>query len=389
MPSRTRRLVPLVLATVCTQSSIVVLAPLIVAIGRDLGASVSAIGVARAVLAGAAVAVSLLIGPLIDRVGVRPLLVAGAALALAGAGATAAAPSLPLFYLAHAVTGAGVACLLSAGFAGVAATFSDEDAPWAMGYVVGAQSLAWIVGNPLIGLLADAGGWRLAYVVPGSVALLALVAGLWTPRERRRAEHVGGPLEGLAKVLREPSARRWVVAELVAYSAWTAELTFAGAFYIEMYDVDEAVVGSLLAVGSVVFLLSSLSTERLVTRLPRRPVLVAAALGMGVLFVPVLGLSPSVGFTLGLFCVLALFAGVRSTGSSALGLLQLPKRPGAMMGARTASAQLGYLVGALVGGAVLAVSNFRMLGLVLFAGMALSAGLLSRVSDPQAAAQRA
>ncbi|HLM25356.1 MAG TPA: MFS transporter [Thermoleophilaceae bacterium] len=377
------------LATVCTQSSIVVLAPLIVAIGRNLGASVSAVGVARAVLAGVAVAVSLLIGPLIDRVGVRPLLISGAALALAGAAATAAAPSLPLFYLAHAITGSGVACLLSAGFAGIAATFSDEDASWAMGYVVGAQSLAWIVGNPLIGLLADAGGWRLAYLVPGSVAAAALLTGRSAPRTRGGAEDVGGPLEGLATVLREPSARRWVVAELVAYSAWTAELTFAGAFYIQMYGVDEAVVGSLLAIGSVVFLASSLSTERLVTRLPRRPVLVCAAVGMGVLFVPVLGLSPSVGFTLGLFCLLALCAGVRSTGSSALGLVQLPGRPGAMMGARTASAQLGYLVGALVGGAVLALSGFGTLGLVLFAGMTLSAALLSRVSDPQTAAPRA
>jgi predicted MFS family arabinose efflux permease len=378
-----------VLATICTQSSIVVLAPLIVAIGDDLGASVSAVGVARAVLAGVAVAVSLVIGPLIDRVGVRPLLIAGAGLAMTGAGATAAAPTLPLFYLAHAVTGSGVACLLSAGFAGVASTFSDEDAPWAMGYVVGAQSLAWIVGNPLIGLLADAGGWRLAYLVPATVAFVALIAGLSAPRARRRAGHAGGPLEGLATVLREPSARRWVVAELVAYSAWTAELTFAGAFYIEMYDVDEAVVGSLLAVGSVVFLISSLSTERLVSRLPRRPVLVAAGLGMGALFLPVLGFAPSVGFTLGLFCVLALLAGVRSTGSSALGLLQLPGRPGAMMGARTASAQLGYLVGALVGGAVLALTGFGTLGIVLFAGMVLSAVLLSRVSDPQAEARRA
>jgi predicted MFS family arabinose efflux permease len=153
--------------------------------------------------------------------------------------------------------------------------------------------------------------------------------------------------------------------------------------------VDEGVVGSLLAVGSVVFLFSSLSTERLVTRLPRRQVIVAAGLGMGALFLPVLGLSPSVGFTLGLFCVLALFAGVRSTGSSALGLLQLPERPGAMMGARTASAQLGYLVGALVGGAVLALTGFGTLGIVLFAGMVLSAVLLSRVSDPQASASRA
>jgi len=381
--------VPLVLATVATQSSIVVLAPLLVEIGRDLGGSVSAVGQARAVLAGVAVAVSLSIGHLIDRVGVRPLILAGAGLGLAGAGATAAAPSLPLFFAAHAITGAGVACLLSAGFAGVAATFSEEDGAWAMGYVVGAQSLAWIVGNPLIGLLADAGGWRLSYVVPASACAVALIAGLTLPRSRPSGAPLGGPREGLLAVMREPSARRWAIAELVAYSAWTAELTYAGAFYVQNYGVDETIVGSLLAVGSVVFLISSLSTERLVSRLPRRPVLVASALGMGVMLVPVLNLSPSVGFTLGLFCVLALFAGVRSTGSSALGLLQLPERPGSMMGARTASAQLGYLIGAVVGGVVLALAGFGALGFVLFAGMAVSAGLLARVSDPQAAAPRA
>jgi len=382
--SRPRRLLPLVLATVATQSSIVVLAPLLVEIGGDLGASVAAVGQARAVLAGVAVAVSLLVGPLIDRLGIRPLILAGAALAVAGAGATAAAPTLGMFFAAHAVTGAGVACLLSAGFAGVAATFDGADAAWAMGYVVGAQSLAWIVGNPLIGLLAETGGWRLSYLVPGAVSLLALAAGFTLPRTRGASGHVGGPAEGLTAVLREPSARRWAVAELVAYSAWTAELTYAGAFYIQMYGVDEAAVGVLLAVGSIVFLGASLSTERLVARLPRRPVLVASALGMGVMLVPVLNLAPSVGFTLALFCVLAVFAGVRSTGSSSLGLVQLPERPGSMMAARTASAQLGYLIGAVVGGAVLAAAGFGALGFVLFAGMALSAALLARVNDPQA-----
>ena len=53
--SRPRLLLPLVLATIATQSSIVVLAPIVVEIGRDLGASVSAVGVARSVMAGVAV----------------------------------------------------------------------------------------------------------------------------------------------------------------------------------------------------------------------------------------------------------------------------------------------------------------------------------------------
>ena len=106
---------------------------------------------------------------MIDRMGVRPLILTGAAGTGRGGGDRRGALARALF-VAHAVTGAGVACLLAAGFAGVAATFADGDAAWAMGWVVGAQALAWIVGNPLIGVLADAGGWRLSYLVPGAAA---------------------------------------------------------------------------------------------------------------------------------------------------------------------------------------------------------------------------
>jgi predicted MFS family arabinose efflux permease len=377
-----RRLVPLVLATVATQSSIVVLAPLVVEIARDLDTSVSAVGLARSVMAGTAVAVSLAIGPVIDRVGVRPLILSGAGLAMAGAGAAAAVPALPFFYAAHLLTGAGVACLLSAGFAGVAAYFPSDRAAWAMGYVVGAQSIAWIAGNPLIGALAES-SWRLAYAVPATIAALALAAGLTAPRVRPTAPDEDARA-GLSAVFRDRSARRWTLAELVAYSAWTAELTYAGAFYIESYGTSEATVGVLLAVGSVVFLVGSLNTERLLARLPRRPTIAAAALAMGTMLIPVLNITPSVGFTLSAFCVMALFASFRSTGASALGLDQMPSRPGSMMGARTAGAQLGYMIGAALGAAVLAMADFGTLGFVLFAGMAWSALLILGVSDPRA-----
>jgi predicted MFS family arabinose efflux permease len=381
--ARGRALLPLVLATVATQSSIVVLAPIMVDIGRDLDASLSEVGLARSVLAATAVAVSLAIGPLIDRTGVRPLLLAGALCAFAGAGLTAASPSLLPFYAAHVVTGMGVACLLSAGFAGVPAYFGQEQAAWAVGWVVGAQSVAWIAGNPVIGLLAEGGSWRLAYLVPAATAGMALAAALLAPRGRRSAD-AGGAGDGLAAVFRDPSARRWSAAELVAYSAWTAELTYAGAFYIESYGVDESEVGFLLSVGSIVFLVVSTNTARLTERIPRKALIVVSGLLMGAILVPVLNLTPSVWFTLGLFCAMAMFAALRSTAASALGLAQLPGRPGAMMGARTASSQLGYMIGAAAGGGVLALADFGALGFVLFAGMAISALLIARVHDPLA-----
>jgi predicted MFS family arabinose efflux permease len=383
---RFRRLLPLVLATTATQASIVVLAPLLVEIGHSLDTSVSAVGVARSVLAGTAFAGSLAIGPLIDRIGVRPLIVRGAALALLGAVATAAAPALPVFYAAHAITGLGVACLLSAGFAGVASYFDGDDVTWAMGYVVGAQSLAWILGNPVVGTLAHAVSWRLSYVVPAAICLAALVAGLLLRPVPGRVAVDGEPdsiRDGLRAVFGERSARRWTISELTAYSAWSAELTYAAAFYVREYDTSVATIGFLLAGGSVVFLATSLNAARLLARVPRKPLLVACAFGMGIVLVPILNWAPSVAGTFVMFCTMALFAGVRLAGSSALGLEQLPARPGAMMGARTAAAQLGYTIGAAGGGVVLALWGFGTLGFILFAGMVASGLLLAGVDDPQ------
>jgi predicted MFS family arabinose efflux permease len=105
---------------------------------------------------------------------------------------------------------------------------------------------------------------------------------------------------------------------------------------------------------------------------------------MGVMLIPMLNVTPSVFVTLGFFFVLAFFASVRSTASSGMGLQQLPGRPGSMMGARTASAQLGYMIGAAGGGLVLALADFGTLGFVLFGGMVLAGWLISRVTDPQA-----
>lgn len=382
MGSRRSRLIPLALATMATQACIVVLAPIVAEVGRDLGMSISAVGQARTVLAGTAVIASLLVGPLIDRLGVRPLILWGSALAIVGNGAVAASPWVVWFFAAHLIVGVGVACLLSAGFAGVASYFDDGDLPWAMGYVVAAQSISWIVGNPIIGLLTDAISWRAAYIVPATIGLISLGAALSAPEGKLAGAEPGGALSGLRSVLADASARRWAIAELVAYGAWTAELTYAGAFYVETYDTPESALGFLLAAGSFVFMVVSVRSASITERFGRRRSVVFGAIAMGVMIVPLMNYTPAVWVTLVLFTFMATFAAIRSTGSSVLGLDQLPAQPGSMMAARTTSAQLGYVIGAAVGGVVLALSDFGALGFVLFAGMCFSALLVLRVEDP-------
>jgi len=379
-PSDRARLAPLMLATMASQALLVVLGPTIVAIGADLGASVGAVGQARSITAGIAIAASVAIARRVDTVAISRLLAFGAGLAIIGCVTVAAAPTLAVFLLAHLLVGVSLACLLSAGFAGVAA-FAQKRRAWAIGYVAGANALAWIVVAPIVGIVADLFSWRAAQAVPAAIALAAMLAA------PAAAPVPSGPaVPRLRALFSQRSARRWIGAELVAYGAWSALLTFVGAFFIETLAVREAVVGWLLAGGAAAYFAAATRRAGLLDAIPRRKLVAAVALLMAILFVVELNLAGSAAFAVGIFCLLGLAAGVRTPVSSGLGLEQLPDHPGAMMAARTAATQLGYLLGAVIGGAVIARARYGTLGILLAAGMAASAWLVLRVDDPREAA---
>jgi predicted MFS family arabinose efflux permease len=373
------RLAPLVLATTAAQGLLVVLVPTMVEAGREFGASVGAVGQARAITAASAVVASLIVARLFDRVGLRRLLAAGATFAVVGSAAIATAPSLGAFLAAHGVIGIAFACLLSGSLAGVAAFPREQSAP-AMGYVIGAGGLAWIVVSPLGGVLTDALSWRVAHAVPAAVAVAALVAARWaTPPSavaapRRRT--------GLLDVVADRRARRWMLAELAAWFVWAAELTYGGAFLIERHSVSETAAGAVFAVAAAAFFLSSVRSARLARRFARPRLVASAALAMAILIPLQFSVAPSVWVTLAFLCVIALCSGVRASASAALGLAQAPGSPSTMTAAQTAITQLGYLIAALAGAGMLNSSGYADLGLVLGGGLLVSAALVTRVADP-------
>ena len=158
-------------------------------------------------------------------------------------------------------------------------------------------------------------------------------------------------------------------------------LTFVGAFFIDTFDVRAGAAGWLLAAGAAAYFAAATRSERLVARFPRRQLVAVSALAMAAVLPLLLGVASSVAVAAVLFCLAGVTAGVRTPASSGLGLVQIPDHPGTMMAARTGATQLGYLIGAIVGGAVIAVSGYGALSIVLSAGMAASAFLVLRVRD--------
>ena len=368
------RLMPLVLATMASQSLLVVLAPTMVATAAELEASEGVVGQARSVTAGVAIAASVVIGSRVQRLGVRAMVRRSAGLAVVASGVVAVSPTLPVFLAAHVLVGMAFAGLLTAGFAGLA-SFAGKQRRWALGYVAGANALAWVIANPLVGGLTDWASWRLAYAVPAGLALAALLAA-----GGAAAIPAGSAPPRMRTVFADPSARRWMTAELMAYGAWTAVLTFIGAFLIGRLGVTEASAGWFLAGGAAAYFAASTHSGALMERITPRKLTAVCALVMAALVAAQFSVA-SVPSAVAIFCLTGLTAGIRTPAATALALQQRADHPGAMMAARTAVTQLGYLVGAVIGGAVIVGAGYGTLGGVLAAGMVVSALLVLRVGE--------
>lgn len=373
--SRWRVLTPLVLATMASQSLLVVLAPTIVAISRDLDTSVATVGQARSITAAVSIIVSVAIISRGEALTVSRLLLVGSVLTPVACAAVAASGVTAAFLAAHLLVGLAFALLLSAGFAGIAA-FPPEDRAWATGYVTSANALAWIVVNPVAANLTEQVSWRAAQAVPAVIALAAVA----TVRNVDDLPRTGVRLR-LLEPLAVPGARRWMGAEMVGFAAWTALLTFAGAFVIERTGASASTTGWILAAAAAAYVVAATRSGWLTSRVPRKRLVIVASLAMAALLPLMLGMTHSTVTAAVVFCVIGLTAGVRTPSSAGIGLDQLPGHPAVMMAARTATTQLGYLVGALLGGALIAGLGYTALGGVLAGGMMLSAWLVHRVDD--------
>ncbi|MFT4049313.1 MAG: MFS transporter [Solirubrobacterales bacterium] len=374
-----RLLFPLPLATIASQSSMASIPPLFVGISKSFDTTIGTVGQVRSISALTAVLATLLVGGWIHKRGARPVMLAGGVLGALGAIFSALAPTLVIFGVAQAITGIGICFLLSSGFAGAGEFFAEGARDWAIGWVVALQSLAWIVGVPIVGVLADALSWHYGFIVPAAFCLIAAAsAAMFAPRlnpELRAADERTGLLAALA----DPGGRRWTIGEMLAFAVWTGEITYIAAFYSEQFGLSEALVGILLPLGSLAFMVGSTTANRLGQRWSKRSLLIASTMAMGLIAAALFNFHPLLAVTLSLAIMMGIAAGLRAAGSSTLALDQLPDKPGAMMAARTGAVQIGYLVGAFVGGMIVDSSGFGGLGVLMIAGMAMSAMVMAGV----------
>jgi len=379
VPATDRRTSPipvLFLSLFAAQAALVVITPVLPRIAADLGVSTPTAGLLRSASGLAAGITALAMGPLVRRVGLRDLLLAGLAGLAAGALGGAVSPSFPVLVAAQVVVGASLAVVLAAAVAATAAWTREEERARVLSWALAGQPAAWIVALPVVGLLAGA-GWRWALVVvPFAGAVLAAAA-----VRSRRPDAPAGSSEGLATLRRQPGVGGWALGELLAYSAWTGTLVFAGALFVESYGASPGETGLLLAFGAAAYIPGGLVARRWTGAVARRAlVALALAAGAGVAAFGIV--RPGAAASAALFAAIAFVGGARTLVGSAFGLRIAPTSRVAVTRVRAATLQLGYLVGTAVGGVALAAGGYPAMGLAM-------AALFGLATAPHLAAMRA
>lgn len=348
------------------QTSIVIISPLAVAIADEFDVSVSLSGQLRTVSALISALLAPFVGIMSDRLGRKPIMMLGLLSILTFGLASTVAPTFALLMAAQSIAGFGIASLLSSGYAVVADTFPPERRAWAVGIISIGQPMAWVVGLPLIGLVADSFGWRWSFVaVPVVFSFLGFLVLRFIPASGGagpRRKTGGHPLAGLSTILSARSPRSWILAELAAYSGWAGTLVFLGAYYITEHERSTALTGILLSLTALAFVVGSLLSNAVVTRIGIKPAIGFGATASAIALIITLTIIPGVWVSLVLLMLFGMMQGIRGAAASVLGLMQTPEHQGAMMGFRASVVQMGYVLGGIIGGGLLAFGGYALLG---------------------------
>ncbi len=384
--SPTALLLLLSAAVFLTLVSVLMLGPLLVALAHEFQTSVAMVGQLAAATAITWGITAPLAGPVSDTYGRRLMLLTGLllmAVGILGSVLTWSYGSLLAFRL---LTGIGAALVPPNSIALLADVFPPAERGKALGWLVSATGVGTAGGVPLVACLLEVGGWRLPFYVIGAAALAVwLLFWVWLPQSARQ------PNQSLAffSRYREVGAHAtfWYVltANALQQMVFVGMFSYLAAHLMQTYHLPAGHTALPLALAGSGVIVGGFLGGRVAVH-PHRVVLFAlSCVGGGLLaaLVFVARMSP--------WAVVVLASGAAGLVriSSAVTPTLLMEWAGSSRTTATGlfamSNQLGAFGGPAVGGFVLALGGFPMVGL-LWLGVGVIAAVVIRLKVQESTA---
>ncbi|MBN2335782.1 MFS transporter [Candidatus Bathyarchaeota archaeon] len=350
----------------------------LIEVAAAFGVSVGLAGQIRSVGSVLAIIVALAMGVLSVRYSYKSLLLGGLLVNLISVLCCSFAPTFSLLLVCFSAVGLVTSLVTPMVFSYIGETFTEDRRPQVVGTVAAVRTISYLVMVQLIGYVVAAWGWRQAFMflVAPMTAVALLLSQRVLPSIRSEATASGADvLEGYRGVFASRSALACLLGNMLAGGAWAGGVVAYSVTYLREGFVlslsDSSRIFSLLVVGVLV---GNYVGGLIARRLGGKRVMVVSSLLTGLLVVGYMN-SPSLGLAIVLSAVMSVAAGVVLTCANTLLLVQVPRYRGTMTSLNSAATQLGMALGASLGGVILDVSSWGVMGLV-YGGMHVAAALI-------------
>jgi len=361
--SPTFLLLLLAVSTFLTLLSLLMLGPLLVALASEFHTSVAVVGQLAGATAITWGIMAFLIGPISDTYGRRLVLLTGVMLMGVGILGSVVAWNYGSLLGFRLLTGMAAAMVPPTAIATVADIFPPGGRGKAIGWMISAGGVSATLGVAMVAFLLDVGGWRLPFYVIGGVVLsLWALLWVWFPQSQKQP----GQSLSFFSHYREVGANAmvWYVlaANALLQMAFFCVFSYLAANLIQTYSMTAGETVLPLALAGLGVIAGGFIGGRIAESRRRLNLLTIAALLGGLLatlaFVGPVSPWLTVAFAFGVAASLRISSSITPTL-----LLELAgSSRSTATGMFAVSNQIGIFGGASIGGAMLAMGGFPMVG---------------------------
>jgi predicted MFS family arabinose efflux permease len=358
-------LASLIIAMYLANVSAIAMTPFLLDIGRELKADLGAMGVLLAVGSITWAVVSVFAGVVSDRFGRRPVMMAGLlGLTLSPLGLAATS----VYWVAIGARfsgGFGGGSFMGTAFAAASDAVPPSERGRALGWLITGQSLALVVGIPVVTYMAAFIGWRGSLAIQGVAMIVAAVL-VWlaVPGQERKPRTEASRSVSVMRLL-TPRVLALLSANTMERICYGGVAVYLATYLVTSYGASLEVLAVGLGIVAVGNLIGNFIGGELTDRLPSRTLLAAGSLIVtGVLALPLLLWQPGLWITVGLgFVYTAVNAVGRPSLVASVSEVSDEAR-GAMLGANMTFASFGWLGAQAFGGWLIGTMGFPIFGVL-------------------------
>jgi predicted MFS family arabinose efflux permease len=251
----------------------------------------------------------------------------------------------------------------------VGENLSLEKRPNAIGWIISASAISYLIGTPFVGWIASFSGWRETFIIfmlPISLMSLILVY-LTIPsklKESQKRNMNKNYTKAFKTILLDRSAVFSLICNILSMASWMAILYYGASFLRQQFLLSTISVSILTLFTALSHVFGSAIGGKILNKVGRKVLALTAVFLVGVFTILTYNIL-NIWLTLIFRFAVSLFNGFRVTASNSLNLEQAPKFRGTMMSLSYAATYMGSALGAGLGGIILLFHNYEFMGVVL------------------------